>query len=113
MARLSHDDIGPNAVGKALTHIPEIVAVMATLAVVGLGLCRVLGVRQSQAMRIAFVAGVSFAVATTIKDELKLGFGRTWPETWVATTLRSSATACTASFRSTAAPDGRRSRPGT
>jgi membrane-associated phospholipid phosphatase len=68
---------------RRLTRIPELLGTGAIIAVIVLGLARVAGRARSGIGHVIFIAAVSFCVAFTIKDALKLSFGRTWPETWV------------------------------
>lgn len=68
---------------RRLTHIPEVLGTGATIAVVALGLAQVAGFARSGIARTIFLASLSFCVALTIKDALKVSFGRTWPETWI------------------------------
>ena len=68
---------------RRLTRIPELFGTGAIVAVIVLGLARVAGWARSGVSHAIFLASVSFCVAVTIKDALKVSFGRTWPETWI------------------------------
>lgn len=66
-----------------LTFIPEWLAAVAVAVFIIMGSRVVLGHHLSRFESVFLVCGVSLAVATAIKDQLKLLFGRTWPETWI------------------------------
>jgi membrane-associated phospholipid phosphatase len=66
-----------------LTHIPDMLVVIALVAVAAVGLRGLTGRPLSKFLTVVMVSGVSLAAAVIVKDELKLAFGRTWPETWV------------------------------
>lgn len=65
---------------RALTHVPD---ALVACSVVFL-LVAVLGLRGSGrgALRVAVAMAASVAIATFLKDQLKIVFGRAWPETW-------------------------------
>jgi membrane-associated phospholipid phosphatase len=66
-----------------LTFIPEWLAVLAVAIFVIMGWRVATGRRLSRFESVLVVCGVSLVVAMAIKDQLKLVFGRTWPETWI------------------------------
>jgi len=68
---------------RRLTRVPEVLGTGAIVAVIVLGLARVAGWCRSGISHAIFIASLSFCVAFTIKDALKVSFGRTWPETWI------------------------------
>jgi membrane-associated phospholipid phosphatase len=73
---------GIDLFGK-LTYVPDAL-IPAGIVVVMVAALRGLTERPlSRFLTVLLVSGVSLAVAVLAKDELKLMFGRTWPETWV------------------------------
>jgi membrane-associated phospholipid phosphatase len=66
-----------------LTRIPEFFAPLAVLAFVVLGLRALMDKPLTRLEAVALLCALSLLVASAIKNQLKLGFGRTWPETWV------------------------------
>ena len=77
--RLPH---GTPKVAEPLTHIPNPLIWIAAIAFVVLGLVGLKGRSLSKIQSVILICSVSLIVAETIKNELKLVFGRTWPETW-------------------------------
>jgi membrane-associated phospholipid phosphatase len=66
-----------------LTFIPECLAVLAVVTFIVMGWRVAIGHHLSKFDSVLLVCGVSLTVGAAIKDQLKLGFGRTWPETWI------------------------------
>ncbi|HXN43972.1 MAG TPA: phosphatase PAP2 family protein [Xanthobacteraceae bacterium] len=66
-----------------LTRIPEFFAPLAVLAFIVLGLRALMEKPLTRLEAVALLCALSLVVASAIKNQLKLGFGRTWPETWV------------------------------
>jgi membrane-associated phospholipid phosphatase len=66
-----------------LTRIPEFFAPLAVLAFIVLGLRALMEKPLTRLEAVTLLCALSLVVASAIKDPLKLGFGRTWPETWV------------------------------
>jgi membrane-associated phospholipid phosphatase len=66
-----------------LTRIPEFFAPLAVLAFIVLGLRALMDKPLTRFEAVALLCALSLVVASAIKNQLKLGFGRTWPETWV------------------------------
>jgi membrane-associated phospholipid phosphatase len=66
-----------------LTRIPEFFAPLAVLAFIVLGLRALMEKPLTRLEAVTLLCALSLVVASAIKDQLKLGFGRTWPETWV------------------------------
>ena len=96
-----------------LTLIPEFFAPLAVLAFIGLGLRALVEKPLTRLEAVTLLCALSLVVASAIKNQLKLVFGRTWPETWVRDNPPSFATAPTAFIRSTAEPALNPFRPGT
>lgn len=65
-----------------LTHIPDPLIPLAAIVFVVLGLRALAGRSLSNYQAAAFVCSLSVIFGEAIKDQLKLVFGRTWPETW-------------------------------
>jgi len=66
-----------------LTRIPEFFAPLAVLAFIVLGLRALMEKPLTRLEAVALLCALSLVVASAIKNQLKLGFGRTWPETWI------------------------------
>src|ERR1700687_4475653 len=66
-----------------LTRIPEFFAPLAVLAFIVLGLRALMEKPLTRLEAVALLCALSLVVASAIKNQLKLGFGRTWPETWL------------------------------
>ena len=73
---------GIDLFGK-LTHIPNVLAPIALVVLVAAVLRGLSGRPLSKFFTVMLLSGLSLAVAVIVKDQLKLAFGRTWPETWV------------------------------
>ena len=67
----------------ALTHIVDPVLPVSALGLVGLGGGLALGWTPPPWARVVLNLCVATLLAIVIKDQLKYGFGRTWPETWI------------------------------
>jgi membrane-associated phospholipid phosphatase len=65
-----------------LTQIPEWLARFALLIFVVSGAYALIGRALPKPLAVGLLACVSLAVASAIKEFLKIAFGRTWPETW-------------------------------
>lgn len=65
-----------------LTHIVDPIPGLAVLGLAGMGIAALLGWRPGPKARVAIAFCLATLVALAIKDQLKLAFGRTWPETW-------------------------------
>ncbi len=66
-----------------LTLIPEFFAPLAVLAFLVLGLRALVEKPLTRLEAVTLLCALSLVVASAIKNQLKLVFGRTWPETWV------------------------------
>jgi membrane-associated phospholipid phosphatase len=73
---------GIDLFGK-LTRIPDGFALIALVALAAAALRGLTGRPLSKFLTVLMLSGLSLAVAVIVKDQLKLAFGRTWPETWV------------------------------
>lgn len=83
IALFAHAQTQQFALFEKLTHIPELITPLVIIAFALLGLHVLSGRPMSRLQTTAVLVAASLAVATAIKDQLKLIFGRTWPETWV------------------------------
>ena len=82
-AHFAHNVIGRHPILLQLTRPPEYLGRFSLLFLVMLGLWalwRPLGA----AARGLLLASLSLTIAEALHTWLKLGFGRTWPETWIA-----------------------------
>lgn len=66
-----------------LTRIPEWMSSLSVVALLVIGLRALSGRPFSRLEVVVLLSGISLAVGVAIKDQLKLAFGRTWPETWI------------------------------
>jgi membrane-associated phospholipid phosphatase len=73
---------GIDLFGK-LTQVPDVLAPIAFVVLTAAVLRGLTGRPLSKFLTVLLLSGVSLAVAVIVKDQLKLAFGRTWPETWV------------------------------
>lgn len=71
----------------AMTQIPEWLARLAALVFAVSAAYALIGRAPPRPLAIGLLASASLAVASAIKDQLKLAFGRTWPETWTNNNL--------------------------
>jgi len=82
IAYLAHDELQGFHVFQKLTLIPGALVPLAIVAFVAVGLRGLTGGRLSRFQSVMLLSGLSLAIAAVVKDQLKLAFGRTWPETW-------------------------------
>lgn len=83
IAHLSHDALAPFHLFQKLTYIPD---VLMPIAIITVTVATLRGLRPQPLSRfetVVILSGISLALAMAIKSELKLVFGRTWPETWI------------------------------
>jgi len=66
-----------------LTLIPEFFAPLAVVIFIVLGLRALLDKPLTRAETIVLMCALSLVIGSAIKNQLKIVFGRTWPETWV------------------------------
>ncbi len=78
-----HAEFHGMAAFPLLTRIPEWLSSLAVVAFLIIGLRMLTDRPFSRLEVVILLSGISLAVAVSIKDQLKLLFGRTWPETWV------------------------------
>jgi len=87
IALLAHDELQRFQLFEKLTLIPEALVPLAIVAFMALGLRGLSGRPLSRFQSVMLLSGLSLAVAGVIKDQLKLAFGRPWPETWTRNNL--------------------------
>jgi len=83
ISHLAHDRLQQFHLFEKLTLIPEALTPLAVLAFMVLGLRGLTGQLLTRFQTVLLLTGFSLAAAVVIKDQLKLAFGRAWPETWV------------------------------
>jgi membrane-associated phospholipid phosphatase len=83
IAHLAHDELQHFHLFEKLTLIPDALTPLAVVAFMALGLRGLSGHKLSRFQTVMLLSGLSLAVAVVVKDQLKLAFGRPWPETWV------------------------------
>lgn len=85
VARFVHDNLrhgGPHHLAD-LGRLGDPLLPAACLIMVIAALRRLTARKLLRGETIAFQVTTAFVLATMLKDELKLLFGRTWPETWI------------------------------
>jgi membrane-associated phospholipid phosphatase len=82
IALFAHEHLAPYKIFIRLTHIPEAFAAIAAVILVVLGVRSLSGRPLARWQTVAVTWSVSVFTATAIKNQLKVVFGRTWPETW-------------------------------
>jgi membrane-associated phospholipid phosphatase len=65
-----------------LTWIVDPIPPLAVAGLIGAGIAAAAGWRPGAKGRVLLAACLSTVAALVVKDELKILFGRTWPETW-------------------------------
>ena len=83
IALFAHEHLHQYDLFAKLTYIPEIISPVVILAFAAIGLWALSARALSKLQTVAVLAAASLAVSAGVKDQLKLAFGRTWPETWV------------------------------
>jgi membrane-associated phospholipid phosphatase len=83
IALFAHEHLHQYDLFAKLTYIPEIISPVVILAFAAIGLWALSARALSKLQTVAVLAAASLAMAAGVKDQLKLAFGRTWPETWV------------------------------
>jgi membrane-associated phospholipid phosphatase len=72
----------PEALAQ-VTRLPDPLVAVAIITFVGLGLWSLSGRLLSRIQNCAWLCSISLMVAVVTKTQLKLIFGRTWPDTWI------------------------------
>ncbi|HEY7245771.1 MAG TPA: phosphatase PAP2 family protein [Xanthobacteraceae bacterium] len=83
IALFAHAHLHPYDLFARLNSVPAIVSPVVIFAFAAIGLWALSERALSRLQTVTVLAVVSLAVASGVKDQLKLAFGRTWPETWV------------------------------
>ena len=83
IAFLVRDIFGEQRISLDLTHTPilSVPLISASIFVV-FGLAAMMGRRFSKVETAVLLCDISILAVTAIKDQLKLAFGRTWPDSW-------------------------------
>ncbi len=88
IALLAHAELQRFHLFEKLTFIPDALVPLAVVAfIVALGLGGLSGRPLSRFQSVMLLSGLSLAGAVVAKDQLKLAFGRPWPETWTRNNL--------------------------
>jgi len=82
VATFAHEHLRGMAAFIWLTHIQDPLLPLACLSLVTMAAWRAAGIRRNRAGSVVLRCSLSLIGALAIKDQLKLIFGRTWPETW-------------------------------
>lgn len=83
VALFSHAVIGRHPIFFDMQAPPNVLAPLAGVLVVILGLRQMFGHAPHRPERVALTASVALIVAVALKDQLKYVFGRAWPETFI------------------------------
>jgi membrane-associated phospholipid phosphatase len=87
IAYLAHEELQRFHLFEKLTLIPDALVPIAVVAFLAMGLRGLTGRKLSRFQSVMLLCGLSLTIALVVKNELKLAFGRTWPETWVRNNL--------------------------
>ena len=82
LATWTHAQFHGVALFRELTWIVDPIAPLASLALLCAGVAALAGWRPGPMALALLGAAMATLLAAALKDELKLAFGRTWPETW-------------------------------
>ncbi|HTH98739.1 MAG TPA: phosphatase PAP2 family protein [Stellaceae bacterium] len=74
--------IGGPAVFESLTNVATAMEPLSIIGIACLGAAILSGWRRKPWTRLLLAAAIATVVADVTKNELKLAFGRAWPETW-------------------------------
>jgi membrane-associated phospholipid phosphatase len=83
IALFMHEHLGGLDVFAVLTYGPAVTAPIVATVFAAVAVRMLCGWALSRLQTVLVLAGASLAISEGIKVELKYGFGRTWPETWV------------------------------
>jgi membrane-associated phospholipid phosphatase len=83
IAYFAHANFHNEPLFVQLTLLPEWFAPLAVLIFIVLGLRALTGRPLSRPEAVVLLCALSLVIASAIKNQLKIVFGRTWPETWV------------------------------
>ena len=79
----SHATLHGQAAFIDLTFIAEYIATACGVVILLAGLAWLAGRELRRPERVALAVALAVLAASSIKDQLKRAFGRTWPETWI------------------------------
>src|ERR1700730_656193 len=83
IACFAHEMLRQFDVFSDLTLFPELAPSLAAIALLVLGLRALTGRPLSKPYAVVLVCSIGLIVGADAKSQLKLVFGRTWPETWI------------------------------
>jgi membrane-associated phospholipid phosphatase len=83
IAELAHIVTSKYKLFERLTHIVDAIIPIVIAAFVILGICSLAGRGSKRLATVILLCGVSLAVGEGVKNQLKIAFSRTWPETWI------------------------------
>jgi membrane-associated phospholipid phosphatase len=87
IAYLAHEGLQRFNLFDKLMLIPDALVPLSVVAFMALGLRGLTGRKLSRFQSVMLLCGLSLTAALVAKSELKLAFGRTWPETWIRNNL--------------------------
>lgn len=79
----AHTHLSNPAHFDKLTHIVDPIPILAILGFLVLCFAAVTHRHLGHHGRVLIIASIAILVGMAVKDQLKLAFGRTWPETWL------------------------------
>ena len=82
IATFSHNELKRAQVFIWMQRIPEWFRVGAPICLMAVGVYSLTGRTLAKPFAVLFLASLSLVASTSIKDQLKIVFGRTWPDTW-------------------------------
>src|SRR2546421_9878607 len=83
IAYFAHDELRHFQLFERLTLIPEWFTPLAVVAFILIGVRGLSGRPLAKIEAVMLLCGLSLVTASAIKNQLKIVFGRTWPETWI------------------------------
>ena len=82
IATFSHNELRRAQVFIWMQRIPEWFRVGAPICLMAVGVYSLTGRVLAKPFAVLFLASLSLVASSAIKDQLKIVFGRTWPDTW-------------------------------
>jgi membrane-associated phospholipid phosphatase len=82
IAYFSHSELQRARVFVWMQKIPEWFRVGAIVVLIGVGIYSLMGRVLAKPVAVLFLASLSLVASGAIKDQLKVVFGRYWPDTW-------------------------------
>lgn len=84
LAFFAHDHLATIRLFSRLTQLPEPFPIIATVILVVIGIRSLTERPLARVELVAVTWSISVVATSAIKNQLKVVFGRTWPETWVS-----------------------------